>query len=172
MEDIRSAVQFLKNLKGVDPKRIGALGICDSELAGISGRLEQGSQERNDWKQSGKVEYIGNLIAEHTCLPKEALEKIPAGLYRDGVEYYGCTHYHPHSQSRYTAMSLMDLMSFDAENHVDLIRQPLLMMAGDIADPRYMTEGVFEKATGTQEKELVLIKGAHHIETYWEEEFV
>lgn len=33
------------------------------------------SQARNDWEQSGKVEYIGNLIAERTCLPKEGLEK-------------------------------------------------------------------------------------------------
>lgn len=28
------------------------------------------------------------------------------------------------------------------------------------------------KATGTDDKELVLIEGAQHIETYWKEEFV
>lgn len=46
------------------------------------------------------------------------------------------------------------------------------MIAGDISDTRYMTEGVFEKATGTDDKELVLIEGAQHIETYWKEDFV
>ena len=69
-------------------------------------------------------------------------------------------------------MSLMDLMAFDAEDQAELIDQPLLMIAGDISDTRYMTEGVFEKATGTDDKELVLIEGAQHIETYWKEEFV
>ena len=35
-----------------------------------------------------------------------------------------------------------------------------------------MTEGVFEKATGTDDKELVLIEGAQHIETYWVPKYV
>ena len=103
---------------------------------------------------------------------QEELEQLPAGLYRDGTEYYGSTHFHPYSQSRYTAMSLMDLMPFDVENHAELIDQPLLMIAGDISDTRYMTEGVFEKATGTDDKELFLIEGAQHIETYWQEDYV
>ncbi|WP_164683877.1 alpha/beta hydrolase [Streptococcus hyointestinalis] len=69
-------------------------------------------------------------------------------------------------------MSLLDLMAWDAENQVDLIDQPLLMVAGDISDTRYMTDAVFEKATGTLDKELVLIKGANHIETYWKPDYV
>lgn len=69
-------------------------------------------------------------------------------------------------------MSLMDLMPFDVENHAELIDQPLLMIAGDISDTRYMTEGVFEKATETDDKELFLIEGAQHIETYWQEDYV
>ena len=69
-------------------------------------------------------------------------------------------------------MSLMDLMPFDVENHAELIDQPLLMIAGDISDTLYMTEGVFEKATGTDDKELFLIEGAQHIETYWQEDYV
>ena len=48
----------------------------------------------------------------------------------------------------------------------------LMMIAGDISDTRYMTEGVFEKATGTDDKELFLIEGAQHIETYWQEDYV
>ncbi|MGV0167228.1 alpha/beta hydrolase [Furfurilactobacillus sp. WILCCON 0119] len=41
-----------------------------------------------------------------------------------------------------------------------------------MSDTRYMTEAVFNKATGTDDKELVLIKGASHIETYWVPEYV
>ena len=29
-----------------------------------------------------------------------------------------------------------------------------------------MTDGVFKNATGTQDKKMVLIEGANHIETY------
>jgi len=45
-------------------------------------------------------------------------------------------------------------------------------MAGDIADSFYLTEGCYVKATGTKNKELFLIRGAQHIETYWKPEFV
>ena len=35
-----------------------------------------------------------------------------------------------------------------------------------------MTEAVFRNATGTQQKELFIVKGATHIETYWKPEYV
>lgn len=63
-------------------------------------------------------------------------------------------------------------MAFDVNTQVDLIKQPLLMMAGDKADSLYMTEEVFKNATGTPNKELFLIKGATHIQTYWQPEYV
>lgn len=111
-------------------------------------------------------------VAERLRLVREQLEQIPAGLYRDGVQYYGDTHYHPNSQSRYTVMSLLGLMDFDVENQADLLDQPLLMIAGDISDTRSMTDDFFAKATGTSDKHVVYIKGANHIETYWNPEFV
>ena len=98
--------------------------------------------------------------------------EIPAGLYRDGTVYYGITHFHPNATPRYTTSSLMYLMAFDAENQAELIDQPLLMIAGKDADTRYMTDAVFDKATGTISKERFLIDGATHIETYWKEPYV
>lgn len=53
-----------------------------------------------------------------------------------------------------------------------LINQPLLMMAGSIADTFYLTEQCFSRATGTQDKELFLIPGATHIKTYFVPEYV
>ena len=35
-----------------------------------------------------------------------------------------------------------------------------------------MTEQCFSKATGTNDKELYLIPGARHIQTYWVPEYV
>ena len=66
----------------------------------------------------------------------------------------------------------MDLMSWDAAQGMDLINKPLLMMAGSAADTLYMTEDAFAKATGTNDKELFLVKGATHIKTYWVPEYV
>ena len=63
-------------------------------------------------------------------------------------------------------------MAFDAENQVELITQPLLMIAGKDADTCYMTDDVFEKLVNAKNKELFLIDGATHIETYWKEPYV
>jgi hypothetical protein len=63
-------------------------------------------------------------------------------------------------------------MAFDAATNMELINQPLLMMAGSKADSFYMTEDAFKKATGTTEKELFLIDGATHIQTYYVPEYV
>lgn len=68
--------------------------------------------------------------------------------------------------------SLLDLMRFDATDQIELINQPLLMIAGDKADSLYMTEDAFAQAVGTTDKELFKIEGASHIETYWVPEYV
>lgn len=103
--------------------------------------------------------------------PEQAAKR-PFDLYRDGYTYYIQTHAHPGSTFRYTKSSLVDLMAFDASEGMYLINQPLLMMAGSKADTFYMTEQCYSRATGTQQKELFLIPGATHIETYWVPEYV
>jgi fermentation-respiration switch protein FrsA (DUF1100 family) len=88
-------------------------------------------------------------------------------MYRQGYAYYWTTHAHPNATFRYTTSSLLDLMRWDATDQIDLIDQPLLMIAGSKADSLYMTKDAFAKATGTRDKELFEIEGATHIETYW-----
>ena len=105
-------------------------------------------------------------------LTDESIAKISTDLYREGMLYYGRTHRHPNSTFTYTASSLMDLMTWDARDQVELINVPLLMMAGEKADSLYMTEEVFAKATGTKDKELFKIPGATHIQTYYVPEYV
>ena len=99
-------------------------------------------------------------------------DNMPFDLYREGHYYYHRTHAHPNSTFRYTMSSLLDLMEFDAATNMDLINQPLLMMAGSKADTYYMTDRAFNLATGTNDKELFLINGASHIETYYVPEYV
>jgi fermentation-respiration switch protein FrsA (DUF1100 family) len=63
-------------------------------------------------------------------------------------------------------------MTWDATTNMDLINQPLLMIAGSKADTKYMTDEAFAKATKAKSKELFLIDGATHIQTYWRPEYV
>lgn len=157
----------LATLSMFDSGLVRRNGYQDSQLSTIQERLKQASDARAKEVATGEITYTGDAQ-----LTDEQIAKLPFDLYRQGFEYYGKTHAHPNSTFRYTLSSLLDLMSFDAQSNMDLINQPLLMMAGTKADSLYMTESAFKKATGTQNKELFLIDGATHIETYWVPRYV
>ena len=157
----------LATLSMFDSGRVRRNGYQDSQIATIQERLKLASEARAKEAATGEISYTGD-----TNLTDEQIAKLPFDLYRQGFEYYGKTHAHPNSTFRYTTSSLLDLMSFDAQSNMDLINQPLLMMAGTKADSLYMTESAFKLATGTKNKELFLIDGATHIETYWVPEYV
>jgi uncharacterized protein len=142
-------------------------GYMDSQLATIQDRLKQASDARAQEAAGGKIIY-----AADTRLTEEQIAKLPFDLYRQGFEYYDKTHAHPNSTFRYTMSSLLDLMNFDAASNMDLINQPLLMMAGSKADSLYMTQSAFKEAVNAKNKELFLIDGATHIETYWIPQYV
>lgn len=142
-------------------------GYVNSGVSTMQERLKQAADARAQEAAGGGVLYAANTIATD-----EEADKMPFDLYREGHYYYHRTHAHPNSTFRYTMSSLLDLMAFDASANMDLIKQPLLMMAGSNADSFYMTEDAFKKATGTNDKELFLIPGATHIQTYYVPEYV
>lgn len=202
IEDIHGMADFISQYAGVDTDRLGLLGICggggyalkaaqtdkrfkaiatlsmfnsgrvrrngfmDSQLSTIQDRLQQASDARAQEAAGGKIIYAGDAK-----LTDEQIANLP-DLYRQGYEYYGKTHFHPNSTFRYTMSSLLALMNFDAASNMNLINQPLLMMAGSKADSKYMTEEAFQKAVNAKNKELFLIDGATHIETYWKPQYV
>ena len=172
-----AAAQVDKRIKAVatlsmfNTGRVRRNGFMDGDKANIQVRLQKAAEARNRELQ-GEVMYEGDNPPMTEIELRGLMEKLPAGLYRDGVEYYGITHAHPNANSRYTTESLMHLMAFDVDDRMDLIDQPLLMMAGDAADTKYMTDSAFEKAVNAKNKELFLIEGATHIRTYWMPEYV
>lgn len=143
-------------------------GFMNSQVSTIQQRLQQASDARALEAAGGKVTYA---FPDGPSPTDEQIAKMPFDLYREGAIYYGRTHKHPNSNGNYTMSSLMDLMTWDATNDLDLLSQPLLMIAGSKADSKYMTDEAFAKAISAKNKELFVIDGATHIETYWKPEY-
>jgi uncharacterized protein len=147
--------------------RVRRNGFADSQLDTIQQRLQQASDARARDMAGREILYAGDAD-----LTDEQIARLPFEMYRQGYEYYWRTHAHPNSTFKYTMSSLLDLMRWDATDQIELIDQPLLMIAGSKADSLYMTEDAFSKAIGTKDKELFKIEGATHIETYWVPKYV
>ena len=142
-------------------------GFLNSQVSTIQERLKQASDARAQEASGGEIVYSGV-----DGITDEELAKVSTLFYRQGYEYYFRTHAHPNSTFLYTTSSLMDLMAWNATDDIDLIDQPLLMIAGSNAQTLYLTLDAFPKATNAKNKELFLIEGAAHIETYWKPEYV
>lgn len=142
-------------------------GFQNSQMNTIQERLKQATDARAQEAAGGKIIYAG--VASIT---DEEIAKIPTDLYREGYVYYYRTHAHPNSTFLYTMGSLLDLLTWDANTNMDLINQPLLMIAGSKADTKYMTDEALSNAVNTKNKELFVIEGATHIQTYWKPEYV
>lgn len=148
--------------------RVRRNGYMDSQLDTVQARLQKAVEARAEAVKTGKERLVGSMAG----ITDEQAAKLPTALYREGVQYYLRTHVHPNSTFEYTESSLMDLMTWDATDQIELINQPLLMIAGSKADSLYMTEDAFKKATGTKDKELYKVDGATHIQTYYVPEYV
>ena len=174
-----AAAQTDKRIKAVatlsmfNSGRVRRNGFLDADIKGIPTRLKRAADAR-DKELKGEIVYEGFLPPNSTDDQLRAkMAELPENtLYRDGIEYYGLSHRHPNATGSYTTESFMKLMAFDTEDRMDLIDQPLLMIAGEKADTLYMTNDAYKKAKGTNNKELFLIEGASHIRTYWVPEYV
>lgn len=195
IEDINGMVDYIRTYPGVNANEIGALGICggggytlgaaqkdprikavatismfnsgrvrrngfqDSQMDTIQQRLAQAAEART-FEKEGDVRLVG------------AMKNRPRSFRSHFTETASSIISVLNSTFLYTQSSLMDLMNWDVDDHMTMIHQPLLMIAGDVSDTRYMTDDAIKKATGTKDKEIYLVKGAQHIETYWVPKYV
>ena len=97
-------------------------GLNNTQIATIQERLQQASHAR---ALESKGEILYTAEADLKSVTDTQIAQMPMGLYRDGTEYYGKTHYHPNANPRYTTSSLLDLMTFDATEYMKLINKPL-----------------------------------------------
>ena len=106
-------------------------GFMRSQTNNIQERLKEASDARAQEAAGGEILYTPAFAAGMT---PEQVAALPYDLYRQVYEYYAQTHAHPNSQTNFTVSSLLDLMAFDVNTNVELINQPLLMIAGEKAD--------------------------------------
>lgn len=170
-----AAAQSDKRIKAVatlsmfNTGRVRRNGYCDSQLADVQERLAKASEARQQEAETGLAVYP----PKREPMTEEQIKAMPFELYREGIFYYGTSRYaHANSGATAPLSSLLDLMLWDATDRMDLIGQPLLMMVGEKADSRYMTDEAMDKATGTQDKTMVVVPGATHIQTYYVPEYV
>lgn len=142
-------------------------GYMRTQMNNIAERQRESSLARQAEAAGAEPELAGFM----NWTPEQARE-IKVDLYRDGYFYYSITHKSPNAPGTYLKSSLMDMMAWDATDHAELIDQPLLIIAGEIADSRYMSEEAFAKASATADKELFIVPGATHIRTYFVPEYV
>lgn len=166
-------IKAVATLSMFNSGRVRRNGFLDGDKDGAQVRLEKAAAAHNA-ELEGDITYEAFLPPNKTDDELKAMmTEMPENtLYRDGIEYYGITYKHPNATGSYTTESFMKLMAFDVKDRMDLLTQPLLMIAGEEADTLYMTKDAYRKAANAKNKELYLIPGASHIRTYWVPEYV
>ena len=161
----------LKKIATVSMFNTGAVrreGFQNSQVDTVLKRLHEVASIREKELNEETLIYNANM----TDMKPEIGHQLPIEMYREGYEYYVETHFHPNSHSCFLQRNLMDLMVYDPVQFMYLIDQPLLMMVGDQADTKYMSEQAFELAINTKNKELYYLKEATHIQTYYKENVI
>lgn len=201
IEDIRYAIDYLVTMPFVDEQRIGALGLCAGggyvvgaapterrirAVAGVSA-ADIGIANRGSWLGGRSVEeqiaILENVAAQRTREARGAeLLAVPmcpeppdentAPSFREGYDYY-CTPrgMHPRANNRYLMRSQATKMAYSAVENINLLTQPVLLVAGTRADSVWQSERIYNLLPGG-DKEIYMIDGATHIELYDKAQFV
>ncbi|SEE62620.1 hypothetical protein SAMN05216489_07460 [Streptomyces sp. 3213] len=198
VEDLKAAVSCLGSLDGVDPERIGVLGICASGGYALAAtatdpriRAVATVSAVDIWRQfrlgadggqdpavvrsmlTAAAEARGAEVQRFPLFPATEEEARAGGPHvHEGWEYY-CTPraQHPRSAKSLTWSSVDRIAGFDAFSSLDLIApRPVLLIAGRAAVTSWMSVEAYQKAYG--DKELAWVEGASHVDLYDRDEYV
>jgi uncharacterized protein len=192
--DIYSAVDYLTSLGYVDAGRIGALGICAGsgttvKAASMERRIKAiatvsavdvGAATRKGWDgkatQADQLALLESVAKQRSAeaagaepayvnyVPKVGDKSAPRDL-QEAADYYLTPRgQHPNSPNKMLMTSLSALVSFTGFDRVDLLTQPLMIVAGSEAGSLWHSQELHAKAAGP--KELFIVDGATHMDLY------
>lgn len=192
--DIYSAVDYLTSLRYVDANRIGALGICAGsgttiKAASLERRIKAvatvsavdvGTATRKGWEgkatQAEQLAMLESVAKQRTAeaagaapvhvpyVPKVGDKSAPRDL-QEAADYYLTPRgKHPNAPNKMLVTSLSSLISFTGFDRLDLLTQPLLIVAGSEAGSLWHSQELHAKAAGP--KELFIVNGATHMDLY------
>lgn len=192
--DIYSAVDYLTSLPYVDAGRIGALGICAGsgttvKAASIERRIKAvatvsavdvGAATRKGWDgkatEAEQLAMLEGVAKERTAaasgaaptyvnyVPQVGDKTAPMDL-QEAADYYLTPRgQHPNAPNRMLMTSLSAMVSFTGFDRVDLLTQPLMIVAGSEAGSLWHSQELHAKAPGP--KQLVIVEGATHMDLY------
>ena len=114
------------------------------------------------------VDQKGNVTAAKRTLP-EALPDNPHPVLKEFFDYYRVPRgFHArsvNSNGAWTTTMPLSFMNMLLLSYASEINIPALIVTGENAHSRYFAEDAF-KAVGSQQKELVVVPGANHVDLY------
>ena len=146
-----------------DMSRVNANGYFDADDnadARYAARVAMNAQRTADAK-NGAPAFAGGL-------PETIADDAPQFM-KDYWSYYKTSRgYHPRSVASnegWRVTSNLPFMNMPLLTYIGEIRSPVLMLHGENAHSRYFSEDAFKKLKGDN-KELVIIPGANHVDLY------
>lgn len=129
--------------------------------------LEAAAQQRTA-EARGQPPVYAPFVPE----TKDAITADTPTMLREGYEYYRTPRgQHPNSKGRFLMTSLDRMLAFSTFDLIPtLLTQPLLLIAGSLADTKVYSDEAYALANGP--KELFVIPGATHIALYDIPEYV
>lgn len=114
------------------------------------------------------VDQKGHVTAASRTLP-EALPDNPHPVLKEFFDYYrlprGFHSRSVNSNGAWTTTMPLSFMNIPLLSYASEIKIPTLVVTGENAHSRYFAEDAF-KALGSQQKELVVVPGANHVDLY------
>lgn len=135
--------------------------------AALIGTLEAAAQRR-----TAEARGADPLYAPFVPEQLEDIDDNTPTFLREAYDYYRTPRgQHPNSKGRFLMSSLDKMLAFTVFHLIpDLLTQPLLLIAGSIADTKVYSEQAYALSKGP--KELVVIEGATHVALYDRPEYV
>lgn len=197
-EDFSAAVDWLTTLPGVDPERIGVIGICgfggfainaaandtrikatvastmyDISRVNANGYFDaMDAAQRYELRRRLNAQRTADAAAGSPASVQVIADPLPADapqFVQDYYDYYKTPRgFHPrsiNSNGGWNTTSSLSFINMPILAYSDEIRSAVLLVHGEKAHSRYMSEDAFKRLTGDN-KELLIIPGASHVDLY------